>query len=225
MAKTREQNSSGASELQQELAAPPIPASETSSDGMDLASAIGEIERLRRENSILRKGAANPTGLSAQRGKPHLYRVKLPGCRPLRSQRVIEPKLSAKPEMLTMTPVSYDDLGLFLNEAELDTNKLDQAAWMRYVAEGHQMNQTDASGKALARPLDPIRDRSSFNVHAMPGTPGDYLDIPAASPADAFALFCKFNGILSTAQKPSVDDLGEIEEAAVPMSVAPVAPI
>lgn len=207
--KTKEPNAPATAELQ--LAHSP--------QQMDIMDAMAEIEKLRRENDILRKGVASPpNGLSAAQGKLRRYRVKLPGLRPMRSSRVVVPRLTAPQEMRLLPPVSYPDLDLFMNEAGCDPANLEAAAWKRYCAEGHQVGQIDGEGRAFGRPIDALRDKGSFYINAHSDGQVEHLDFPARSPADAFALFCRFCSILGTTQKPEVTDLGPVddEEASTP---------
>lgn len=220
MVKRRENQPEATADAQQ----PSAPATPTAAalpvvtDTIDAAAELfvarSEIERLRAENEILKRKQLAAVGLDATRGKKKIYRVALDGMRTCKSARCISPRITAPPHLQQLPAISFDDLDLFLNEAEYDPAKLFDAAWQRYCRQAHPVEQSDATGATHVRAIDPIRDRRSFMVAPQhQGPPVDYLDIPAHSPADAFGLFCKFNGVTATARAPSVQEIGEAPEA------------
>jgi len=172
----------------------------------DITAALVELDRLRRENEILKSKLATVINLPNERGALQVYRVSLQGVNPQKSSRLISPKESAPPAMQQVQEKSYDDLDLFFHEAEHDPGKLDSAAWRRFCADSvNTVQESGADGTVRSRPIDHIRDRRSFWISAVQGKRVDFLPIPAHSPADAFALFCRFCGIVRTSVQPTVE--------------------
>jgi hypothetical protein len=177
-----------------------------------------EIEKLRRENAILRMGQPNLTGLSAARGERRLYRVSLKGLRPKKTERVITPKLSAPVHFQSVPPAGYQDLELLVSMAVPDMNRLDEAAWDRFCSEQHDIVEATINGTQTYHLT--AAHKKYFDFAPVVGPAVDSLDVPAHSPADAWELFQKLNGILSTVEKPQIEDLGPApEDAATPAAV------
>lgn len=216
MAKNREQQQAdnpAAEPQQQPAATAPVVTNEIGADATEAKTMRSEIDRLRAENEILKRRQLAAVGLSGQRGQRKLYRVKLPGSRTCNTSRCVSPRLSAPPHIRQLEPASFPDLDLFLNEAESDPARLGDAAWQRYCRSGHSIEHSDADGATHVRHIEAARDKKSFVITAQHnGPPVDFLDIPAHSPADAFGLFCRFNGITATAVTPSVELIGDAPE-------------
>jgi len=191
------------SQNQKDQATPVVTATAVTQEP-DLTAALAELERLRRENEILRGKLATAVNLPNERGALQVYKVHVEGVHPMQSSRTITPRDNARPEVLQMPAVAYDDLDLFLHEAKHDPARLDEAAWKRFCAAG-TIEETGSDGTPRGRPVDPIRDRRQFWCGPLQGKRVDFLAIPAHSPADAFALFCKFCGILKTSIQPVVE--------------------
>jgi hypothetical protein len=180
----------------------PVPAAEPPREEL-----LSELERLRREVALLRAGHM-PGGLDAQRGKIRTYRVKLKGVISCLTSRSVGPRPAAPAPLATYPILTLKDLDLFHNEAGHDTLKIEQAAWERYVRETNARPPTDG------RALDLVKDKRAFTVTVEHGPQVDHLDILAASPADAFDLFCRLHQIMSTTQKPEVVALPEADAEA-----------
>lgn len=202
MAKSRDQ----ATDMQSQLAANGATgeANSESASATDQSTLLTEIERLRRENEILKRRQIAATGLSEERGQRKVYRVSLPGMRTMMSERVVSPRLSAPIHFRLLPPKSYRDLDLFLDDAGNDPNKIVQAAWERFCKESPEIQETLADKTTRALRLHPVEHKQLFSITAQVGPGVDYLDIPAVSPADAFELFRIFNGITATSVRPNV---------------------
>jgi hypothetical protein len=155
-----------------------------------------EVERLRKENEVLRGRLAEPaTGLAAAPGPARRYRVKLKGVVPLVTALVVEPRAAAPPALRELPPAEFSTLDLF-NDGHRGDGLLDEA-WKRYAAE---------HGLAAA-------DRCYFST--WPGgqqVRQEHLDLVAASPAEAAERFKQYNGVQRTTQVPDVqllDDEGQ----------------
>jgi hypothetical protein len=149
---------------------------------------LAELERLRRENAVLRgQLAAPPTGLATAPGAPRKYRVKLEGMKPLLTALAVEARPGAPPALRELPAGAFRVIDLF-NDGQAIAGVADEA-WKRYAAE-HGLTPTD---------------RHYFTVQAEgQGPRSDHLDVVAASPADAFERFKQYNGVQKTTAEPTV---------------------
>jgi hypothetical protein len=152
-----------------------------------------ELDRLRRENEILRGRLAEPaTGLATATGAQRKFRVRMKGLVPLVTALVVEPRPAGPPALNQLPSASFSTLDLF-NDGHRDTGLLDEA-WRRYAAE-HSLTPAD---------------RVYFQT--WPGgqqVRQQYLDLVAASPAEAAEKFRAYNGVLKSTEVPSVESLDD----------------
>jgi len=158
-----------------------------------------ELARLRGEVAALRGGGA---GLSRAGGPKKLYRVAVPGA-PVKLttfQITAKPNLPQEKAGKLALPRTYAAVDLLNDEGEEDARgpwEPGRLAWARYAKD----NGLDAQG-----------DRGSYDVTPEQGPfHSAYLDVSAASPADAYERWRRYAGCISSTASP---DVGPVPEPA-----------
>ncbi|HKB38912.1 MAG TPA: hypothetical protein VKD72_20890 [Gemmataceae bacterium] len=161
-----------------------------------LAEAERELARLRAEVESLKVGKL--PGVTAT-GPPGIYRVSLPGLRPILSEVIVRPRYPQGfiPRIVgpgAVVPENYRTLP----EASYD-------GWALFLATGNPDLQ--AAGKEKYRVEKGLKPEEMIwvRVRTEKRKQVDYLDIPAQSPADALHLFYRFCGVKATERIPVVD--------------------
>src|SRR5215469_14903598 len=168
MAKAHEYEAKHAHEAAAAVAAPAAAKPESEAE---------ELARLREELRAVRGGAV---GLSAAGGAKKLWRVAVPGAPVKLTTFAVAARanlpLEKTKELKLADPATYVAADLLNEESEEDAKgawEPVRLAWLRYAA---------------ANKLDPVTDRWAYDVTPEQGPfHQPYLDVSAASPADAYA--------------------------------------